>query len=88
MKVIKFGAEWCPGCLIMKPIWSEIEAEAPWLQTEYYDYDQSEAEVEKYKIDDKLPCFIFLDNQDKEILRLTGEVPKEKLWETIIENKD
>jgi len=25
MKVLKFGAVWCPGCLVMRPRWAEIE---------------------------------------------------------------
>ncbi|NCC70988.1 thioredoxin, partial [bacterium] len=37
LKVLKFGAVWCPGCLIMKPRWEEIEKENIWLKTEYYD---------------------------------------------------
>ena len=41
MKVLKFGAVWCLGCLIMKPRWTEIETENTWLETEYYDFDES-----------------------------------------------
>lgn len=88
MKVIKFGAAWCSGCLVMKPLWAEIEAEAPWLQTQYYDYDEAPAEVAKYGIDDKLPCFVFLDEGGKEFLRLQGEISKDALWAVINENKD
>ena len=28
MKVLKFGAVWCPGCLVMKPRWKEIETDS------------------------------------------------------------
>src|SRR3989338_58064 len=45
MKVLIFGAVWCPGCIIMKPRWKKIEEELTWLQTEYYDYDQDNAMV-------------------------------------------
>lgn len=88
MKVLKFGAVWCPGCLVMRPRWAEIEAENPWLQTEMHDFDQDQEAVEQYKIDDRLPVFVFLDKNDNEFLRLTGEVGKEKLITIINENKD
>jgi len=88
MKVIKFGAAWCPGCIIMKPIWAEIEAEAPWLKTEEYDYDESADKVAEYKIDEKLPTFVFVDEAGVEFLRLQGEISQDRLLETIIENKD
>ena len=50
MKVLKFGAIWCSGCLIMKPRWKEIEEANPWLNTEYYDFDQDKEIINKYKI--------------------------------------
>jgi len=77
MKVLKFGAVWCSGCLVMKPRWVEIEKELSWLETEYFDYDKDKEAVEKYKVDKgTLPAFIFLDKEDKEILRLHGEQKK------------
>ena len=88
MKVLKFGAVWCSGCLVMKPIWAEIEAEMPDLETVYYDFDKDKDMVEKYEIDHKLPVFVFLDKEGSEILRLTGEVDKDKLIDVINENKE
>ena len=88
MKVLKFGAVWCSGCLVMKPRWQEIEAENPWLETKYYDFDIDKVAVEKYRIDNTLPTFIFLDNQENEFLRLNGEIDKKRLMEIISENKD
>ncbi len=88
MKVIKFGAVWCSGCLVMKPRWAEIEAENPWLQTEMHDYDQDKEAVEKYNIDETLPTFVFLDKNNKEFMRLSGEIDKDKLIEIINTNKD
>lgn len=87
MKIIKVGANWCPGCLVMKPRWKEIEEDLPWLETEYYDFDESKEIVEKYNIDDKLPVFIWLDKGGNEITRMQGEVEKEKLLKLIEENK-
>lgn len=87
MKVLKFGAVWCSGCLIMKPRWKEIEAELPWLKTEYYDADEEGEMVEKYEIKN-YPCFIFLDKENKEIGREYGEIEKKKLIEIIESYKE
>jgi thiol-disulfide isomerase/thioredoxin len=88
MKVLKFGAIWCSGCLVMKPRWKEIETENPWLKTQYFDFDKDKNMVEKYKVDESLPVFIFLDNEENEFLRLNGEISKEKLIEIIGQNKE
>jgi len=87
MKVLKFGAVWCPGCLIMKPLWEEIEKETPWLETEYFDVDENPELVKKYEMD-TFPTFIFLDKGGEEIERLVGELSKEKILEKINEHKD
>ena len=88
MKVLKFGAVWCSGCLVMKPRWKKIEEENSWLKTEYYDYDTDKEIVEKYKINKTLPTFVFLDKYEKEFLRLNGEINKDKLIELINQNRD
>lgn len=88
MKVLKFGAVWCAGCLVMRPRWQEIEKELSWLETQYFDFDQDKEAVEKYKIDQNLPVFIFLDKNSQEIMRLGGEPSKEELLKLIEENKD
>lgn len=88
MKVLKFGAVWCPGCLVMKPRWKEIETENSWLETEYHDFDQDKEVVEKYQITEVLPVFVFLDKDGNEFLRLDGEIDKAKLIEIINQNKD
>ena len=87
MKVLKFGAKWCPECKIMKPRWAEIEKENPWLETEYYDFDENKEELDRWDIKE-IPTFIFLDNQGKEFLRLYGEVSKEKLVDILNDNRD
>ena len=87
MKVLKIGASWCPGCKIMIPIWQDIEKENPWLKTEMITIDENPESMKKYELH-QLPTFIFLDNNDKEILRMTGEVEKEELLKIIKENKD
>jgi len=84
MKVIKIGAEWCSGCLVMRPRWQKIEDQMPKLVTEYYDYDEDKKVVEQYKVDGgKLPCFIWLSESGEELERITGEPSVKKLEETI-----
>ncbi|MFH1662226.1 MAG: thioredoxin family protein [Candidatus Falkowbacteria bacterium] len=85
MKILKFGAIWCKECLVMRPIWEEIEKELPELKTEYYDADENPNLLKEYKIND-IPIFIFLDNNNKEILRLKGMQNKEELMKIIKEN--
>lgn len=88
MKVLKFGAVWCPGCLVMKPRWKKIEEENSWLKNEYYDFDTDKEMVEKYKIDNILPTFVFLDKEGNEFLRLNGEIEEEKILTLINQYKD
>jgi thiol-disulfide isomerase/thioredoxin len=87
MKVLKFGAVWCPGCIIMKPRFAEIEKELPWLLTEYFDVDEHRDLVEKYKLED-FPAFLFLDKEGREFQRFYGEIEKDKLIKFILENRD
>ena len=88
MRVLKFGAVWCPGCIIMRPRWKEIEEENLWLNTEYYDYDEEEEIAKKWDVTSILPVFIFLDNNNKEVIRLNGEQSKKNLLELINKYKD
>lgn len=83
MKIIKIGAVWCNGCLVMKPRWQQIEAENPELITEYYDYDESPEVMKKYQIDDNLPVAIFIDSDGNELQRFNGEVKKDELLKAI-----
>ena len=87
MKVLEFGAVWCKECLVMKPMWGEIEADMPELKTQYFEADECPEELEKYGVKD-IPTFIFLDNENNELLRLQGMQSKEELIEKIKENLD
>ena len=79
MKIIKIGSSWCSGCIVMKPIWEEIEKNIK-LDSHYYDYDVYEDMLkEKYNIGDKLPIIIFVDNNNNELERVIGEIKKEDL---------
>ncbi len=85
MRVIKVGAEWCSGCLVMRPRWQRIEDEMPDLETEYFDFDNDKKMVEKYGVKSgKLPCFVFVGKDGVELERVTGE-PSVKTLKQIIE---
>lgn len=85
MKVLKFGAVWCKECLVMKPMWAEIEAEIPELKTEYYDADENSEVLKDYDIKN-IPTFVFLDKDGKEFLRLDGVQNKDELAKIVKEN--
>lgn len=78
MKIIKINAMWCPGCLITKSIWQEIEKEYPSHEYINLDYDLDEEEIAKYKIGDILPVVI-IENNNQEIKRLIGEKTKKEI---------
>lgn len=89
MKIIKIGAIWCSGCLVMKPIWKSIEKETPWLQTQYFDYDDNQEDIKELNIDiNRMPTFIFVDKNNVELTRKTGEVSKRELLELIEKYKE
>ena len=89
MKVLKIGAEWCSGCIIMRPRWQKVEEEHPWLISEYYDYDTSDEIIEKYGLEEgKLPTFIFLDDEQAELERTSGELSEKEITELILKYKD
>ncbi len=87
MKVLKFGAVWCLGCLLMRPRWLEIEKELPWLVTEYHDVDKEPELESKYRLTD-YPAFIFLDKNDREFQRMYGEIDKKVLKEFCEKNRN
>ena len=82
MKIIKIGAIWCPGCLVMKKIWNNICKDYS-LDILELDYDMDNDEVKKYNVGNILPVVMFLDNNDNELERLIGEQKESKLRELI-----
>ena len=83
MKVIKIGAVWCPGCLIMKKVWNNITRDYSNLEIINLDYDMDSEEVSKYNPGKVLPVVIFLDDNSQELERLIGEQKEETLREKI-----
>lgn len=85
MKVLKFGAIWCKECMVMRPMWQEIEGEILGLETEYFDADENPEKLKEYNIND-IPVFVFLDKEGNEFLRLEGLQNKEELIKIVKEN--
>lgn len=87
MKIIKIGAVWCPGCLVMRPRWQKIEAKFPWLKTEYFDIDEHPELKEKYQLSD-YPAFICLSEQGEVLSQQFGELSEAELEEWFIPFKE
>ncbi len=86
MKLVKIGAIWCGGCLVMNKVWSKLKENYSFDFVEL-DYDMDEEEVLKYSPGDILPVFI-LFSDDTEILRIVGEMSYEEMAKKIDEAGD
>lgn len=84
MKIIKINAMWCPGCLISKSIWADIEDMYPNNEYVSLDYDLDEEDVEKYNVGDILPVVI-IEKDNEEIKRIIGEKTKKEILEELSE---
>ena len=85
MRIIKIGAVWCPGCLVMKKVWNKIISDYKDLDITNLDYDMDNLEVSKYNAGKILPIVIFLDKNGNELERLIGEKSEEELRRKIDE---
>ena len=83
MKILKFNAVWCSGCLVMKKTMKEIEELYPNIEIESYDYDMDQEEVEKWNIGEIIPVLVFTDENYNEISRLIGEKTKKEIIKEI-----
>lgn len=89
MKILKIGAVWCSGCLVMRPRFKKIESEHTGFETQYFEYDESPEIVKKYNLEStNLPVFIFLDKNGQELVRFNGEVEEKILVENINKYKN
>lgn len=82
MQIIKIGAVWCPGCLVMNKIWNNILKNND-LDIIELDYDMDSDLVSKYNIGQVLPVIIFINKDGVELERLIGEQKESKLMEVI-----
>lgn len=78
MKIVRIGAIWCPGCLVMKKVWNNINKSYN-LDILDLDYDMDSENVKKYNVGNVLPVVIFLNSNNEELDRLVGEQKEEKI---------
>jgi thiol-disulfide isomerase/thioredoxin len=83
MKILKFNAIWCSGCLVMKKTMNEIQDLYPNIEIESYDYDMDPEMVEKWNVGEIIPVLIFTDDNYNEISRLIGEKTKKEIVKEI-----
>ena len=83
MKIVKISAIWCGACLIMNKIWNQLKDNYEFEAIEL-DYDMDEEEVKNYDPGNILPVFIVYQN-DRELLRLTGELSYDEIVNKILE---
>jgi thiol-disulfide isomerase/thioredoxin len=88
MRVVKIGAVWCNGCLVMNNVWNKV-LKTKDVDTKVLDIDMDEEEVKDYNVGDVLPVFIFYIG-DKEVKRIVGEVSYDEMIKVIeeIENEE
>lgn len=81
MEIVKIGAMWCSGCLIMNKVFKEIVNDRK-LKVTSLDIDMDEEEALKYEPGDILPVFIFFVD-GREVCRMVGEHSKEEILNVI-----
>lgn len=82
MKIIKITAMWCPSCLIMNDLITDLVNESS-FDLVSYDFDLDQDIVEKYNVGTILPVLIIVDDDGNEIKRITGEHSKKEIIEFI-----
>jgi hypothetical protein len=70
----------------MNKVWKEIQEKYN-FDTISYDLDMDEDEVEKYEVGDKLPVFIFQDDNNNELFRIIGEKKIEEMEKIMKEHE-
>jgi thioredoxin 1 len=69
-KIIKFYADWCTPCKVIKPIFNELEKQYTDIIFESCNIETNQELSNKYEIK-SVPYFIFLNN-DKIVNELVG----------------
>ena len=75
--LIKFYADWCGPCQMMKPIYEEVMSEHPEVQAVEINIDDEAELAEQYKVE-SIPCFVLVED-GTEVARAIGAMPAKKL---------
>lgn len=78
LKVLSFSAEWCGPCKAMKPRLEKLEAKGYPIQE--VDIDTAPLTAKRYGVD-RVPTFVLIDRQGKELARTVGAVTATDLAE-------
>lgn len=78
--LVDFYANWCGPCKMLSPILEQLVSEVD-IDIVKVDVDKYQDLAREYKVM-SIPCLILFDNE-KEIKRTLGFMPKEKLKEFI-----
>ncbi len=84
MKIIKISSLWCPSCIIVDNILSEINDIEIEVLDAYNDIDK----IKEYNPGNIMPILIFVDKNGKELDRLIGEQKKENIVNLITKYKN
>ena len=78
MKIIKFGAEWCPACKALQPILESLIPSNPNHNFIFKDVDTDEGSAAAlfHKVK-SLPTTLILNDKDEELFRFVGSKNKE-----------
>ncbi len=79
--IVDFYATWCGPCKMLSPIFEELSNEISNVDFIKVDVDKHEDLCKEYKVM-SIPTLIIFEN-NKEIKRFVGFIPKEKLKEFI-----
>lgn len=76
IKMLKFGAVWCPPCKAMNPIVNKMISDG--YDVLPLDADLNPDHVKGWKVE-SLPTFIFIDENNNEVSRIEGPTTAEQL---------
>ncbi|MEI7497721.1 MAG: thioredoxin family protein [Candidatus Falkowbacteria bacterium] len=82
MKIVKFSALWCADCIVMRPMWQEINNVYPDILIEEFDIDDY-PDVAKTLGVVKAPTTIFYGSDEIELTRLIGIQNQQTLFDYI-----
>ncbi len=77
MVLIKFYADWCGPCQMMKPVVEELAEKHDNVRVLEANIDDEEELAEQYKVE-TIPCLVLLKDGD-EVAREVGVMPLKKL---------
>lgn len=77
-KLLCFTAEWCNPCKAMKPTIAKLNPD----RVVHYDIDVDMQKRAEYEIR-SVPTFIIIDENKKELIRITGSVALSRLQELL-----